>query len=730
MQGQDNLHRLSERAGVEADYWDIYGGHHVTSDETRRTLLLAMGYPCANDAELGRSLARIEDDPRRRLLEPVTVLRVGEGCPDPSASITVPSSDTQADLKWHLEYEDGQTVDGVVKPCDLPVIKQHAINGVDHLRLRLDLPPDLALGYHRLSVQILGHNVTSAVIVAPPSSFQPDWMGPGGHRVWGVACQLYALRSTDNWGVGDFSDLALLCAETAKLGGGAVGLSPLHALFMGRPEQVSPYSPSSRLFLNPLYIDVTQVPEFAASDTVRALMASTDFDARLRSVRAGDRVAYTDVIELKIEAFALLYSDFQSAHPVGCGSDRRGGFDTFVTMGGVRLQRFAMFEALHEHFDGQTFDQWPHAYQDPRSAACADFARSHGERVGFFIFLQWVASEQLAAAAAQCKVGDEGGMDLGLYRDLAVGVARGGADAWIEEGALLNGVNFGAPPDPLAPTGQDWGMAPFHPIRLRDMAYAPYIDMLRANMAHAGAIRIDHAMWMQRMFCIPVGKDGRDGAYIRFPMDDLLAILALESHRNRCLVIGEDLGTVPDGFRERMAAEHILSYRLLHFQRNPDGLFGRPDTYPALSLATPGSHDLPTLAGYWTGKDLQTLVDIGLITDDADLDALQVERSRAREVLIAALVDQGLVAEGFSTAPDLSAVKDLIGAVHRFLARSPAALMMMNLEDIIGETKQVNVPGTVDQHPNWRMRLAIDLKDLCRAGGLATAADLASSERG
>lgn len=729
MQGQDNLHRLAEWAGIEPDYWDIYGGHHETSDETRRTLLLAMGYPCANDAELADSFARIEDDPWRRLLEPVTVLRVGEGCQDPFVCITLASGDTKAKLKWLLEYEDGQTVDGAVMPCDLPTLEQHAINGVDHLRLRLALPPDMALGYHRLNVQRLEHKATSTVIVAPPSSFQPDWM-VDGRRVWGVACQLYALRSKDNWGVGDFSDLSLLCAETKKLGGGAVGLSPLHALFMGRPELASPYSPSSRLFLNPLYIDIVSVPEFAASDNVRALMASSDFNARLTLVRAGDRVAYSEVIALKTRAFALLYSAFQSAHPVGCGSDRRGGFDTFVMEGGLRLQRFAVFEALHEHFAGQTSVQWPQAFQDPSSAACADFARSHAERVGFFIYLQWQASEQLAAAASQCNVGDEGGMDLGLYRDLAVGVARGGADAWIEDGALLNGVNFGAPPDPVAPMGQDWGMAPFNPIRLRDMAYAPYIDMLRANMMHAGAIRIDHAMWMQRMFCIPVGKDGRDGAYIRFPMDDLLAILALESHRNRCLVIGEDLGTVPGGFRERMAAEHILSYRLLHFQRNPDGLFGRPDTYPALSLATPGSHDLPPLAGFWTGKDLQTLLDIGLIADDAEMDAMQVDRSRAREVLIAALVDQGLVGEDFSTALGASGVKDLIDAVHRFLARSPAALMMMNLEDIIGETEQVNVPGTIEQHPNWRMRLTVDLKDLCGAGGLAAAATLARDERG
>ena len=709
MVGQNTLHRLAERAGIEPAYWDVYGGYHETSDETRRTLLAAMGLPTATDDETNDSLARIEDDPWRRLLEPVTVLRVGEHCPEPAVNVTLPARDAGIHLNWSLACEDGRTLDGTVIGSDLLTIDSRTIDGEDHRRLRLALPPHLPSGYHRLRVETEKGKASGAVIAAPPSAYRPDWMVEDQRRVWGIACQLYALRSENNWGIGDFSDLAFLCGETAKLDGAAVGLSPLHALFPSRPERVSPYSPSSRLFLNPLYIDVTAVPEFSACDTVRARISASAFAARLHAARAGEWVAYGDVTALKMEALALLYDEFVTVHPAGCGSERRLAFDAFVASGGERLWRFATFEALHEHFDGTAPDEWPQAYRAPDTMECEDFARRHAGRLGFFIYLQWEAERQLAATAARCA---ESGMDIGLYRDLAVGVAPDGADAWIEPDAFVDGVNFGAPPDPLAPAGQDWGMPPFDPIRLREMAYAPYIDMLRANMRHAGAVRVDHAMWIQKMFWIPKGKDGRDGAYVRYPMDDLFAILALESQRNRCLVVGEDLGTVPEGFSARMEAEGILSYRLLQFQRHSDGLFRRPDTYPALSLATSASHDMPTLAGFWTEKDLQTLADIGLISGDGDLGVRRAERARDRELLVAALIDQGLVAEGFSATSNHEDIKTLIAAVHRFLARSPAALMMMNLEDIIAATAQINVPGTIDEHPNWRHRLPPAIEDV------------------
>jgi len=717
MVGQNTLHRLADLAGIQSDYWDVYGNHHETSDETRRTFLSVMGFETTTPEELQNSLARIQEDPWRRLLESVTTLRTGEGDAGLSVPVTVTAAELEGTISWTLDCEDGQTLNGHAPCHDLAVLESCTLDGQTYTRLNLGLPTEITLGYHQLRIEIETRDALATLIVAPKAAYLPDWMVKEKRRVWGVACQLYALRSENNWGIGDLSDLNYLCRETAKSGGGSVGLSPLHTLFVGEPDRISPYSPSSRLFLNPLYIDVTAVPDFSNEDS---------FSARLQAVQSTEQVAYADVTALKMEALARVFAAFVKAHPEGCGSARRLAFDAFVTEGGEVLHRYAVFEALQEHFSDLSSCQWDAPYQDPASPACAKFAHQNSDRVSFFAFLQWEAERQLEIAATSCR---DGGMDIGLYRDLAVGVTPDGADAWVEDGAFMDGVNFGAPPDPLAPMGQDWGMPPFNPIRLREMAYAPYIDMLRANMRHAGAIRIDHVMWIEQLFCFPTGKDGRDGAYLRFPKDDLLAILALESHRNRCLVIGEDLGTVPEGFRERMADEGVLSYRLLHFQRYADGLYHRPDAYPNLCLATPASHDLPTLAGYWLGQDLDMLLDIGLIADADALADRKAERERERACLRAALVDQGLLPNDFPVVPDEAHVKAFVAAVHTFMARTPAALMMMNLEDLIGSTQQINVPGTIDQHPNWRVRLPVNLTEVCGPNGLAGAIAPVKAER-
>ncbi|OEJ66218.1 4-alpha-glucanotransferase [Magnetovibrio blakemorei] len=722
MVDHNQLHRLADLAGIELDYWEVNGQHHETSDDTRRAILAAVGYPANTDLELTDSLARIEEGPWRRGLEPITALRVGQQCPQPAVTVTVRERDADGTLAWFLDCEDGQTFEGSVLASALPVIERRTIDGDVYLRLSLSMPDDVAYGYHTLRVKTDALKASSTLVVAPPSGYRPDWMpkdGVGGRRVWGVACQLYALRGANDWGIGDFGDLGAFCDEVAKWGGSAVGLSPLHALFLCQTERTSPYSPSSRTFLNPLYIDVTAVPEWPD------VAGDLDFSARIQAVQSGDQVAYGEVAALKTEALAHLFARFEKAHPANSGSPRRLAFEAFVALSGRPLQQYALFEAVQEHFAATPVHAWPLEYKDPNSDACAAFAAEHATRVSFFAYLQWEADRQLALAAARC---DDNDMAIGLYRDMAVGVTVDGADAWIDGDAYMDGVNIGAPPDPIAPAGQDWGLPPFNPLRLRELGYAPYIQMLRANMRHAGAIRVDHIMWMQKIFCIPRGKDGREGAYIRFPKNDLFAILALESHRNRCLIVGEDLGTVPEGFRERMEAEGILSYRLLHFQRYADGLFYRPETYPKLSLTTAASHDFPTLAGYWSGEDLLMLADIGLIANDEELKARQAQRARDRELLVAALIDQQLLAKDFPQTPDGADVKALINAIHRFLARSPAALMMVNLEDIIGTTRQINVPGTVDQYPNWSGRIEIDIDRLSGPDQVAAAA-LVEAER-
>jgi len=725
------LTQLGDRVGIEKCYWDVYGDQHKTSDETLRMFLSAMGYRADDEESAKNSLRGIDERPWKRLLEPVTILRTvvedSYRISEPKVLVVLPEKDADQNLNWSIVLEGGQTLRGNIPTRDLAVIDRRDVDGEPCKRVALYLPDDMPLGYHRVHIQYNRVVGEGALIVAPHSAYQPAWLGQNDRRVWGVACQLYSLRTPTNWGIGDFSDLMNLCLKTAGNGGDAVGLPPLHTLFHTCPERVSPYSPSSRLFLNPIYIDVMAVLEYATCAEAQAIVQSPEFTARLDAARTTDAVNFLEVADLKQNILNVLFKHFELKYPVQSQDERRKSFDNYVAKGGERLHNFALFEALLEHFSPQLSDQWPRPYLDPVSEETQKFARDHPSRVQFYIYQQWLADEQLAAAA---KCGEDN-MFVGLYRDLAVGVAPGGADAWIDPDAFVEGVRFGAPPDALGPMGQDWGMPPFNPDRLYEKAYGPYIEMLRSNMRYAGALRIDHVMWLQRMFWIPPGGDGRSGAYVRYPLDDLLAILALESWRSKCLVIGEALGTVTEGFRERLASEGILSYCLLQFERHENGFYVRPDAYPHLALATPASHDLPTLAGFWREIDIQVQQEIGLILSNEVADERRMQRARERDLLISALVDQKLINADFPNAPDISDsdLMVLVTAVHKFLACSPSALMMVNLEDILVSTTQINVPGTVDEYPNWRLKLPVDLDQVCGEGGMADVASHLCKER-
>ncbi len=539
----------------------------------------------------------------------------------------------------------------------------------------------------------------------------PEWL-ENEERLWGLATHLYSLRSENNWGIGDFSDLADLARISAGFGSEAVALNPLHALFPAFPDHASPYSPSSRLFLNPLYIDVTAVAEFRDSHKVQALVGTRDFAERLDKARVGDYVDYSGVSAIKHMVLEPMHDFFTEHHSAEDHDDsRRADYDAFVEEGGTSLKRFSLFQALHEHFEGKPWSEWPKDYRQPGSAGIDAFARDNRRRIEFHTYLQWLAARQLAVAASEHS---REGMKVGLYMDLAIGADPNGADAWCHPDIIVHGARFGAPPDAFNIQGQDWGMPPLHPDRLRNCAYEPFIATLRANMRHAGALRIDHVMGLLHLYWIPPGEKASNGAYVRYPFDDLLGIIALESVRNKCLIIGEDLGTVPDGFRQRMADEGILSYRVLRFERYPDGLFKRPASYPSHSLTTSATHDLSTIKGYWLGRDLKLRKQLGLY--DSDRAEKEDDKSYQREkgMLIAALRDQNLLAERF---PDGSLTEDEIIrhftiAVERFLARSPSQLLMLNLDDLLAESEQLNLPGTVNEYPNWRRKCSAPLEAL------------------
>lgn len=506
--------------------------------------------------------------------------------------------------------------------------------------------------------------------LATETCHQPSVLANGG-RVWGIAVQLYSVRSHRNWGIGDFTDLARLLEFTAAAGGDFVGVNPLHALFPDNPHHISPYSPSQRAFLNPLYIDVEAVPGFAE---LQCRLASADFSARLASLRAASCVDYAGVAALKDETLKQLFRHQPN--------ESRQSFAAWRAEQGDALEQLARFEAGNQ-----------------------------AENIDYRAWLQWLADQQLAAAAA---CGRRAGLTIGIYQDLAIGANPCGAESRRWTSVFANGAYTGAPPDEINAIGQDWGLPPLAPERLQEADYAPFIEVLRANMKHAGALRIDHVMGLQRLFWVPAGMKATDGAYVQYPFEEMLGIVIEESRRNQCLVIGEDLGTVPEGFRERMAAAGVLSYHPMIFERYPDGNFRLPADMAPHALVAVSTHDLPTLRGYWQGIDLDIRARLQLFPHAELHQRLVTERGWDRGRLLWALEQENLLPQGLgkdpSVMPDIST--EAVAAVHALLARSPAQLLAIQAEDLLGVLDQANLPGTLeDKHPNWQQRLPVDLED-------------------
>jgi len=510
----------------------------------------------------------------------------------------------------------------------------------------------------------------------PELAYQGD-----GRKCWVLAVQLYGVRSRRNWGHGDFSDLADLLKVIAALGGAGVGLNPLHAQFYDRATcSGSPYSPNSRLFLNPLYIDLEAVEEF---DRGLYLNIAPDI-ARLRDAELVD---YSAVAALKIAALRAAYRSFAAS-----GSrERRQDFATYRQERGRELESFAAFETLRAQHSGAWWE-WPEQWRAPTDDALRKIRQSHPDQIGFHEFIQWNAERQLE----RCRdVARRHGLAIGLYLDTAIGVDAGGADAWMAQGIVLRGLSVGAPPDQFNPAGQNWGLTAYNPHGLAASRFEPFRHMLRSAMRYAGAVRIDHVLGLMRLFVIPHGLPANQGAYLRLPFAEMLAVIAEESRRLSCIVIGEDLGTVPENFRATLSAWGVWSYLVVLFERNGDGSFRRPEEYPERAIATLNTHDLPTFAGWMNSHDLRTKRAI-----DVDPGETEDERHHSRVTFCAALA----AATGHR---DIT-----FEVVAAFLAATPTRLVSVAVEDVVGLQDQVNVPGTVSEHPNWRRRWPLLLEEL------------------
>jgi (1->4)-alpha-D-glucan 1-alpha-D-glucosylmutase len=696
------LERLSRRFGIAPEYDDIWGVRHAVSDESLVALLAAFEVDAGSDAAIEAAERASDLAAWHENVPPVAAIVAAD--PHWSVLLRLPPSVTR--LRWIVEAEEGARHDGELDVATLPCTAQAELEGDTWHEYRLEPGVALLAGYHRLHIE--GRPGSTLLIAAPPRCHCPRVL-EGDGRVWGPALQLYALRSDQNWGIGDFTDLARVVEQWAARGAAIVGLNPLHALFAHNPAHASPYSPSSRLRLNTIYIDVEAVEDMRECELAQRVVRSAEFQARLEQLRASTEVDYASVGAAKREVLELLYTHFRERH-IAANSPRAQAFQVFQAAGGEALRHHALFEALQAHFHAQDasvwgWPVWPEAWREVDSPLVRAFADEQRERVELHEYLQWQAERQLARVDEHCR---SRGLGVGLYLDLAVSVDRAGSDTWSHAHIYAPAASVGAPPDDFNRKGQAWGLPPLRPDRLRASGYRIFIDTLRENMRHAGALRIDHVMGLARLYWIPPGQSASDGAYVHYRADELFAIVALESQRNRCLVIGEDLGTVPDEIRHALAERGVLSYRLMYFERDGAGAFKPPHDYPREALVAVSTHDLPTLAGWWQGRDVSLRGSLGLFPDPSMTESLLAERIDDRRRLLDALQRAGLQAQGEAPPVD---------AAHAFIASAPSAVMVLQLEDVLSVVEQANLPGTVDQHPNWRRKLPCDL-DALMAGEL------------
>lgn len=650
----DDISALAAAVGLAEHWTDVAGATHEVAPATLRHLLTMLGFPCDSGAERAESMQRVVTDRIRAAERFMTAVT---DRPSPLASIAFKSGTAQ------LILESGESKSLRLRPSK---------DG------RLRLPAIAEAGYHRLEQS--GRQMT--VAVAPPRAYGIADAAPGRDKLWGVAAQLYSLRAAS--GFGDFADLAALAERIAARGADAVAISPVHALFPGTPSRYSPYSPSTRLFLNVAYA----APE---------MILPTDLRGSAPTRRpSDDLIDWPETVPAKLGWLQDVHARFAA----GAGTSLREDLAGFRQAGGKALERHALFEALHMRFaaQGSGWQSWPAEFHAADGEAVLRFAAAQGAAIDFHVFLQWLAARGLAQAQERAR---RAGMALGLINDLAIGMDPGGSHAWSRPDDLLRGLNVGAPPDLINGDGQDWGLTALSPFALAADGYAPFIATLRAAMRHAGGVRIDHVLGLARLWLVPQGAGATHGAYLRYPIEDLLRLIALESHRQQAIVIGEDLGTVPPGFRSTLRDAGLMGMNVLWFERDKRGRFIAPDKWPKQRLALTSTHDLPTVAGWWRGRDSDWQDKLkGRPTDAESPDRRRRDKDRGR--LWRAFQDADCVA---GPQPAATEPAPAVDAAVAFIAKTSCQLAILPLEDLLGCEEQPNIPGTIDEHPNWRRRL-------------------------
>lgn len=724
-ESKELISELADLCGIIPDYWDILGTRHWASPETKTAILRAMRINVDSVECVQREIAERKGRPWNRLLEPVQVISVTA---QPAAiSLSIPLEEgleRSLTISWTILDEMGRFCSCILPGEKIVPVASEVIEGKRFVRILLSDTGRRRIGYYDVQVvcrhaqPVFSGGATeisgfARMIITPDECYLPPELVSG--RVWGISSNLYAVRSGRNQGIGDFADLESLVRLAGECGGGFVGINPLHAIPNTYPYGISPYSPVSRIYKNHLYLALEAVSDVQESDECRKIVSSDSYRKQEEEVRNADALDYEAIAALKEQVLRSAFAWFYEHHWQR-SSQHAQKFLDFIKAEGDSLLAFATWCAMRDSFcamqRSDAWQQWPEQYHSPQSDAVTAFRKAHEKSILYYQYLQWLVHEQHNNAAALTQ---ELHMPVGLYHDLAVGSVAGGSDVWMAQEVFAQGISVGAPLDDFNPSGQDWGFPPMIPEQLRETGYRFFIESIRKNMRHGGAIRIDHALGLFRLFWIPDGKLPLEGAYVRCFAEELLRIIALESVRNKTVVVAEDLGTFGDGMREMLQSFRMLSFRLLYFERYyPDPNFKRPEQYPDMAIAAVTTHDLPTLAGFWLGRDIDVKEQLRLFPHPEHIGRYREDRRHDRTRLVRALKERGLLPHDFPEAPDDLPVMtpEIALAVHAYLARTPSRMLSVMLDDLMGLVSQQNLPGTVNQHPNWVQKTAWKLEEV------------------
>lgn len=686
----EGLKKIAENLGIAVEFSDagINRKNYSVSDKTLRFFAKALGYPSDSEKQIQNSLFKLREKRWKKMLEPIYV------CEQNNIIIDVVSPDL-SDIEIIVTDKDKTKI--ILSYEYMRDAQNYGLFYKEHLRITTPLN----IGYYDLEVRAGGKKCKSVLAVAPHTCHQ---LPSDKQKLFGFAIQLYSLKSEHNWGIGDFTDLEEFIKICASVDADVIGINPINVLYHHCPENASPYMSISRTFLNPIYIDVEKVPEFTLSD-------KKEVSSAIKNLRLTENIDYTGVYNLKIKYLQKCFTRFQKSS----NQIRRQEYKKFCEYYGADLQNLCLFQAICEDECQYQwwFNTWSQTYVSPDCEASEKFAAAHQERIEFFKFLQFEAFRQFDMVQKQIK---QSGLKIGLYRDLPVGVGRDSAEVWSNPELFLRDCGTGAPPDAFFPNGQKWGLGTFHPLKLKEQAYKPFINILRSNM-QAGALRIDHVMSLMRLYVIP-DKD-ESGTYLYFNFDDMLNLVALESELNKCVVVGESIGNVPEGFLDRLAQKNIYSLSVLWAERWNIGLgdFKHPEFYPDNAFTSVGTHDMAPLKMWWFGYDIETNFQMGIIPSEAEKVAAYHRREDDRRRLLKVLDETQvwptdkyrhgdyIYGEGYP--------EGIEEALERFMARTSSPVYLAQLEDILHVTVMQNLPGTDrDRHPNWRRKVPVSLEKL------------------